>query len=436
MTGIAVSCGVLFGLAPLAEVARLRLMDSLQSSVGTSGKLRQSRLRSFLVTFEVGLALVILVAAGLMMKSIVRLRSVEPGFEADNVLTMRLTLPETEYAGPHQREVYYRDLLLRVRALPGVVAASAVSNLPMGRSNWGSRYYVEGTEPLAAGEYQWANYRVILPGYFGTLGIPLLLGRDFDDRDVAESASPVAIVNREFAERHWPGESPIGKRIRHYAEPRDDDPWMDVVGVVEGVYHFGFKSRIYEGMYRPLAQVPVAALSLVVKTAGEPLDLVAPLREEIWALDPDLPPYSIRTMVRVIREGNWQEPIYAWLFSVFSAIALTLAAVGVYGVVSYSVAQRSREFGIRLALGAAPARVVRLVLGQGTRLTVVGLVAGLLLAFLAMRFIQHVFFGVDARDPVVYGFTALSMAAVALVASYVPARRATRVDPADALRAE
>jgi putative ABC transport system permease protein len=290
LSAISVGCGILFGLAPAVQGTRMRPMEVLGSSAASSGSRPQGRLRSFLVSFEVGLAAAILVAACLVMKSMVRLHAVEPGFDPRNVPTMRIELPESQYARPGQSERFYDRLLERVRALPGVVSASAVSNLPRGGSSWGVGYYVEGEEPAPPGQGPVANHRVALPGYFATLRIPILLGRDFDARDASATSQPVVIVNRQSAERHWPGQPAIGKRVRYHAEPMDDDPWMTVVGVVEGVSHYGFGTPREEGVYRPHAQLAVRGLNLTIRTAGDPLRFVDPVRREVWALDSDLPP--------------------------------------------------------------------------------------------------------------------------------------------------
>ncbi len=437
LTAIAAGCGLLVGLAPVAGSWKLNLTRALHAGGGRiSGGRNHGRLRSTLVAFEVGLALVILIGAGLMMKSIVKLHSVEPGFDPAGVLTMRLSLPESEYASAGERVRFHRELQERIRALPGMVSASASYNLPMGRRNWGSSYYVEGTEPLPAGQRPNANHRIVLTDYFRTLRIPILRGRDFSPTDTDRDAPPVVIVNRQFAERWWPGENPLGRRIRYYTDPTENDPWMEVVGVVEGVHHYGLRYGIYEGIYRPYAQYPVTELSLVIRTGGDPLEFVDPVRREIRAMDSTLPPFDIHTMEQVMREGNWLEPLYAWLFNAFSVIGLLLAAMGIYGLVVYSVVQRTREFGIRMALGAAPERVVRQVVRQGAGLAAIGLAGGLLAAFGFMRFLSSLLYEVSPNDPLIYLLTSATMLGVVVLASYLPARKATAIHPVDALRSE
>ncbi len=266
--------------------------------------------------------------------------------------------------------------------------------------------------------------------------IQLLQGRDFNERDSVDGAQPAVIVNEAFVERWWPDGNPLGKRINYSSNPDEDDPWMEVVGVVTGVHHAGLDSDISIGIYRPHGQYANSDMSLAVRTQSDPLSYVNAVRREIWSIDPKLPPYAIRTMEQVIHEGNWEAPLYSWLFAAFSLVALVLAAVGVYGVVSYSVAQRTREFGIRMALGADRSRVIGLVVRQGVLLTAFGLIGGLAVALALMRFLQSIMFGINPTDPVVYSVAAAAMAGVAILAAYMPARRATRVNPVKALQQE
>ncbi len=437
MIGITVLCGILFGLAPAIEATRPNLVRVLQAGSGrTSDGVHKSWFRSFLVALEVGLALVVLVGAGLMMKSFMAMRAVESGIDPENILTVRLVVPGSEYDTPQKRIRFFDDATQRIKSIPGVLHASAVTGLPMSGFNWGNSYYVEGTEPPQEGRWPIANHRVVLPGYFQTMGIQLLQGRDFDERDSAEGAEQAVIVNEAFAERWWPDENPLGKRISYSSTPDENNPWMEVIGVVTGVRHYGLDSDISNGIYRPHGQWGNTDMFLAVKTQSDPLSYVNAVRSEIWSIDPKLPPYSIRTMDRVIYEGNWEAPLYSWMFTAFSLVALVLAAVGVYGVVSYSVAQRTREFGIRMALGADHNRVIGLVVRQGALLTAFGLLGGLAVALALMRFLQSIMFGINPTDPVVYSVTATAMAAVAILAAYMPARRATRVDPVKALQLE
>lgn len=431
-------CGVLFGLAPAIESANANLADTLRSGSGkTSGGIRKSRFRSFLVGLEVTLALTVLVGACLMMKGFMRLKAVDIGFESENMLTIDISLSGEKYSEGQPRVIFFRDLLERIRSLPGVSNASLVSDLPDGYVGWSRGVYVEGTEPAQPGQNPFTTHVVSAPGYFNTMRIPLLRGRDFNESDVAEGAPMAVVVNEAFVEYYWSDSDPLGRRICYGDEPTDDEAgWMQVVGVVGDTHNSGYGNTVRPGIYRPHAQYAVSDMMLTVKTLSDPLGIVDSIRSEVWSLDPDLPLAYIRTMDRVILESNWGQHLFTWLFGVFSFIALVLASVGVYGVVAYSVSQRSREFGIRMALGAGPGRVTRLVVRQGFALAGIGLIAGLIIALLVMRYVSSIMFGVSPTDPVVYGTATVTMGVVAVLASYIPARRATRVDPVDALRNE
>jgi putative ABC transport system permease protein len=437
MVGITVLCGILFGLAPAIESSNPHLVRTLQAGSGrTSDGVRKSLFRSALVAFEVGLALVVLVGAGLMMKSFLTLRTAEPGFDQENILTMRVSLPASDYSSGRAQWRFFEDAIQRIESIPGVVGATAAWNLPMSGYNWGISYYVEDTEPPPPGQYPVASHHIIKPGYFEILGIPLLQGRDFDERDVQEGSVPVAIVNETFVERYWPDENPLGKRFIYGTTPSEDNPWMEVIGVAGDARYAGLNVDIREGFYRTDGQYSNTSMALAVKTARDPLEMADVVRQAVWAIDPNLPASQVMTMERLAQERHWEPTLYSWMFGIFSLIALVLAAVGVYGVVSYSVAQRTREFGIRMALGAGSGRVVGLVVRQGMLLTAIGLVGGILVALALMRFLQSIMFGINPTDPGVYTITALAMAAVAILAAYLPARRATHVDPVIALRNE
>jgi predicted permease len=378
---------------------------------------------------------VVLVGAGLMGQSFVKLRTVEPGFDPQNVLTLGLELPERDYPDAERQTAFWQELRQRVKALPGVEEVSAAQTLPMSNNNWSNSYRVEGTESVP-GQRPIANFQCILPGYFKALGIPLVLGRDFNDRDMIPNAPSTVIVSRHLADLWWPEQDPIGKRMNYGGDPAGDDPWQEVVGVVEDVRWDARDQDPEPQMYRPFGQYTTAYLYLVVKGRSDPRDLLEGIRAQVRELDPNLPLARVRTMHRLMLESNWETPLFTWLFGIFSVLSIILAAIGVYGVIAYSVEQRRREFGVRMALGASPGRVLRLVMGQGSRLAFFGLVGGLLVAFGSMRFAASLFYGVEPTDPVIYTTMALIMAAVALAACWLPARRATRVDPVNALRQE
>jgi putative ABC transport system permease protein len=433
---ISLVSGVLFGLAPVVAALRSDPVRILQAGDGRSvGSRRRNLLRSSLAALQVGLALVVLVGAGLMSKSFIKLRTVEPGFEPENVLTLGIELPERVYPDDERQTAFWQELRQRVKALPGVAEVSAAQTLPMSNSRWSNSYRVEGTESVPE-QRPIANFQCLLPGYFKALGIPLALGRDFDDRDMIPNAPSTVIVSRHLADLWWPEQDPIGKRMNYGGDPAGGDPWQEVVGVVEDVRWDARDQEPEPQMYRPFGQYATSYLYLVVKGRSDPRDLIDVIRGQVRELDPNLPVIRVRTMHRLMLESNWETPLFTWLFGIFSVLSIILAAIGVYGVIAYSVEQRRREFGVRMALGASPGRVLKLVMGQGSRLAFFGLVGGLLVAFGSMRFAASLFYGVEPTDPVIYTTMALTMAAVALVASWLPARRATRVDPVEALRQE
>jgi putative ABC transport system permease protein len=433
---ISLASGVLFGLAPALAALRSDPVRVLQAGDGRSvGSRRRNLLRSSLAALQVGLALVVLVGAGLMGKSFVKMRTVDPGFESENVLTLALDLPERDYPGDQRQTAFWRELRERVKALPGVREASGAQTLPMSGSTWSTSFRPEGMESVP-GRRPAAIIQCVLPGYFTALNIPLVRGRDFDDRDLLPNAPQTVIVSRRLAEQAWPDQDPIGKRMNYGGDPNSGDSWQEVVGLVEDVRWDIQNLEPEPQMYRPFSQYANSYFYLIVKGWSDPLELVDGVRQQIREMDPNLPVIRVRTMRRVMLERNWESPLFTWLFTVFSILSIILAAIGVYGVIAYSVEQRRREFGVRMALGASPARVLRLVVWQGGRLALIGLVGGLLVAFASMRFASGMFYGVEPTDPVIYTTMALAMAAVALTASWLPARRATRVDPVKALRQE
>lgn len=430
-------CGVLFGLAPAIEAVRSDLAATLRAGSGKSSESAgRSRFRSFLVVFEITLALTVLIGACLSMKGFMLLRNVELGFDPDNILTVRVQLSGEEYEEEQRVVLFYRDLQERISAMPGVLEASLTTELPTGDTGWGMGFYVEGTEPPPPGQSAITFHSVISPGFFSTFRIPMVRGREFNDRDAIEGSLPVVIVNESFAEKYWPDGDPVGKRISYSSQLDTEAEWMEVIGVAANTHNAGYSNPVSPGIYRPHSQYGLSNMTLVLKAASDPLDLVENVRPEIWAIDPNLPLDSIQTMKQAMVEEDWDQYLFAYMFGVFSIIALILASVGVYGVVSYSVAQRSREFGIRMALGAGPGKVVRLVVRQGVILSLFGLAAGIVISLLVMKFVSSILFGVNPTDVVVYSIATITMGIVVLIASYLPARRATNVDPVDALRIE
>jgi putative ABC transport system permease protein len=420
---------VLFSLAPIAGLTRPDLKSA--GSRGATG--RMTFVRAALVATEVALALVVLVAAGLMTKSLVRLVSVDPGLDSRNVLIVNMSLPQPDFYGPPIRQDFCSQVADRVGTLPGVVAAGAISHLPLSGANAGRSFSIEG-RAMPPGENASASYRLTCPGYFKSLGIPLLKGRDFDARD-ATSAPGVVILNEVTAQRYWPNEDPIGRRIK-LGRPDSASPWMTVVGVVGNVRHFGLDDTARREMFRPYSQAAWPTMTITARTASDPAAFAASIRGALQKIDPDLPVARVTTMERVERESTGSRRFPMMLLGAFGAVALALAIVGVYGVVSYIVSQRTREIGIRVALGARRPQVLRLVLIGAMRPVIAGLAAGAIAAVFASRLLGTMLFDVKPGDPAVVGGIAALLAGAAVLASLVPGTRATRVDPSTVLKTE
>jgi putative ABC transport system permease protein len=425
----AIATGILFSVAPIAGLTRPGLTPA--GSRGATG--RMTFVRGALVAAEVALALVVLVAAGLMTKSLARLVRVDPGIDSRNVLIVSMSLPQPDFYGPPVRRNFCGEVTERVGTLPGVVAAGAVSHLPLSGANAGRSFSIEG-RVMPPGETASASYRVTCPGYFRSLGIPVLKGRDFDARD-ATNASSAVILNEVAAERYWPNEDPIGKRIK-LGRPESSTPWMTVVGVVAGVRHFGLDDVARREMFRPYSQAAWPVMTITVRTASEPVAFAASIRGALQKIDPDLPVARVTTMERIERESTGSRRFPMMLLGAFGVVALALAVVGVYGVVSYVVSQRTREIGIRVALGARRAAVLRLVVAAAMRPVAAGLAVGAVAAVFASRLLGALLFDVKPGDPMVVAGIAALLAAAAIAASLVPGARATRVDPITVLRVE
>ena len=425
-TAIALLTGVLFSLAPIAAARRLNLKSAGDRS--STGRLKA--MRAALVATEVALALVVLVGAGLMIKSLMRLVTVNPGLDPANVLVVGMALPQPDFYGPPVRQHYCTDVIDRVATLPGVVSVGAISHLPLSGANAGRSFAVEGfTAP--PGQRPSASYRLTCPGYFAAMGIPVLKGRDFSVRDLTAGA-PVAIVNEETAKHYWPDSDPIGGRLRL----NDTDQWITVVGVVGNVRHFGLDAAARREFFRPYSQSAWPVMQVVVKTAIAPGAVAPQVRKALQTIDPDLP-VGVGTTMRVVEEqsmGGRRFPML--LLAVFGTVALALAVIGVYGVVSCGVVQRTREIGIRLALGAGRRQVLWLVLWGAMRPIAVGIVIGGIGAAFAVRLLGTLLYNVKAGDPAVFATIVALLVAAGVVASLVPGARATRVDPVTVLRIE
>jgi putative ABC transport system permease protein len=426
--------GLGFGILPALQASRTNLNETLKEGGRSAAGTGRQRSRSLMVVAEIALSLVLLVGAGLMMRSFLRLQQVNPGLNPAGVMTMRINLPRVRYTEAARRTAYYRQLMERLRSLPGVEAAGAVSTLPLSGGWWGRSITVEGFPVLSVGQAPLIQHNVITPGYFRTLGIPLLEGRDFTDADT-ENGPKITIIDEHLAREYWPNESPLGKRIR-FGPPEDNEPWHTIVGVVGAVRHERLEATTRNSVYLPHTEIPIGGLSLAVRTAAQPERLIEPVREQIRELDPDLPITSVRTMEEVVARSVWQPRLYTILFGIFAAVALLLAAVGLYGVMAYTVTIRTHEIGLRVALGARPGDVMKLIAGQGIKLALIGVASGLIAASLLTRLMTSLLFSTSANDPLTFIGIAALLTLVALLACWIPARRATKVDPMVALRYE
>ena len=427
--------GVIFGLVPALQASRPHLNDVLkEGGKGTAGTGR-SRVRNLLVVAEVALALVLLVGAGLLINSFIRLRSVNVGFKPDNLLTMRMTLPQSRYADGQSRAAFYDAVLERVASLPGVESAGVTTSLPLTFKGNSMGITIEGKPEPAPDQIPIAVTRIISPGYFQTMGIQLLDGRQLNAADTSDSAG-VVVISETMARTFWPGENALGKRLK-VGRYDSDQPWITVVGVVGNVRQFELETEGRPQMYMSYTQAGFfAPRDLVVRTKVDPLSLTAAVRNAVWSVDKDQAVSNISTMEEIMSESAAKQRFNMLLLAVFAGIAMLLAAVGIYGLMSYSVTQRTHEIGIRMALGASSRDVLRMVVGQGLKLVAAGMGLGLVAALALTRVMESLLFGVRSTDLATFAVISLVLAAVAIFASYIPARRATKVDPMIALRYE
>jgi predicted permease len=435
--GVSVLTGVLFGLLPALRASRVDLHDTLKEgargeSIGAHGH----RLLGGFVVSQVAVAFVLLVGAGLLLRSFARLREVDPGFRAERVMTMRVALPPNRYADNTAIDGFYGRLVDGLKAIPGVKEAALVSNLPMSGNNSSGSFEIEGKPTPDGQPSPHGDSHYVSRGYFETMEIPLVQGRFFDGRDAAQG-TPSIIIDDVLARRYWPDGSALGHRLAKYGEGSEKQPvWREIVGVVGHVKKYGLDGRVKEQYYIPADQRPQTAMSIVLRSASEPAGIVSAARAAVHALDPEVPVFQVRTMTEWLDDTMVMRRFVMALLAGFAATALLLAAVGLYGVLAYSVAQRTHEIGVRMALGARAADVVLMVVRRGMLLVLGGLAAGGVLAVGLTRFIQSQLFGIGAADPVTYVLFALALGGVALVASFIPARRASRVAPTIALRYE
>ncbi|HEV2830126.1 MAG TPA: ABC transporter permease [Pyrinomonadaceae bacterium] len=450
--GLSFVTGVLFGLVPALQAGVVDVHETLkETGRGTSGK---HWLRSSLVIAEVATTLVLLVGAGLMIRSFYRLQKVNPGFSYDHLTSFSVALPQKKYANNEQQEQFYNRLLENLRGLPGVEATAAASGLPLGNNGWQTSFTVDGQPPPPREQTPLMEACLVTPDYFRTMNIPLRSGRYFNDHDdrsaligkdlskYSETEREIAalnsiVIDEEFARRYWPNEEAVGKRIRLGNDTDPKTPVLTVLGVVGRVKMegLGTDSKRVQG-YFPYAQIPSGGMTVILKSAGDPNQLIAAVRQQVKAVDPDQPIYSIRSMDDIRAESVAPERLNLTLLSLFAGIALVLAIVGIYGVMSYTVTQRTHEIGIRMAIGAQPRDVFRMVIRQGMMLALIGVACGLVGAFGLTRLMASMLFGVEPTDPATFGAIAVLLTGVALIACYVPGRRATKVDPVVSLRYE
>ncbi|MDE3135769.1 MAG: ABC transporter permease, partial [Acidobacteriota bacterium] len=432
---VVILVAVAFGLVPALQATRPDIQESLKEGErGGAGGTRQHRLRNAFAVAETALALVLLVGAGLMLQSLYRLMRVNPGFRPDRVLKMGMNLRSTQYSTKDAKLNFWRQVLEHVRALPGVENAALGTTIPFTGDHSRSDITIEGLPLPAEGEFPHPDFHIVSPGFFSTMGIRLLRGRTFTDEDNSKAA-PVAIINQTLARRFWPDGEAVGKRIL-YGHPNPNEKWVTIVGVVGDTRMYGLDSPARFEVYAPLEQMGLGGSELVVRSAKDPASLTGEIRGAIASVNRDVPIYDVETLKKAVDDSVSTRRDTLLLLGSFSLLAVVLAATGIYGVISYVVALRTHEIGVRMALGAGEREVLRFVLGQGAWLAIGGVGIGTLGALALTRLMASLLYGVRPADPATFAGAAILIASVALVATYVPARRATRIDPVVALRQE
>jgi putative ABC transport system permease protein len=436
---VSVLTGLFFGIVPALRTAKIDLRETLnEGSRGSTSGPGQHRLRGILVATEIALATLLLVGSGLLLRSFSHLQDVTPGFRTDHLFVADVPLSQNAYAKPEQRYQFFDRLVDRARALPGVSSAGAASFLPVSGGGSIIHFNIQGRPPKTPHDFTAAGYRAVTPDYLETLKAPLLQGRLFTLAD-NDKAPPVVVVNATMARNFFHGENPLGKRMQLGATPEQDVPWMEIVGVVGDMLP-GLGVDPQSEMYLPYRQadalLPVFQLSVVLRTAGEPRAQAAALRSALAEIDPSQPLVKVRTMEDNMAATVAQPKFRTWLIGIFGVLAMLLAAVGIYGVMSYSVTQRTSEIGIRVTLGAQPADVFRTVVGEGLRFALMGVGVGIAAGLALTRLLRSFLYGISASDPLTFSGVAILLFLVALAASFFPARRATRVNPIVALRYE
>ena len=434
--GVSVLTGIIFGMAPALHASRFNLFLSLkEGGRANSESKRSSRARNMLVVAQVSLAVILLVGASLLIESMVHLTRQSPGFDPNGVMTFNLDLPDARYGKPEQSLAFFRDLLERVRAIPGVQSASGVLPLPLGDDVIRTSFEIEG-HPIAQSDLPRVHIRIVAQDYIKTMRIPLIAGRDFTPRDKRD-APPVILINEALAQRYFPNENPIGKRIKpSVSDSGPEEKMREIVGIVGDVRHRNLWQPTDPEAYTPYDQLALGAMNIVVRAQGEPMNLLPSIREQVRALDTELPVYRARDMRDYISDSVAQRKFTSMLVSVFAAAGLLLATVGLFGLISYSVEQRRTEIGIRVAVGAERGDIIGMVLRSGITLALAGIVVGLAGTLAISRVLKNQLFGVSATDPLTFIGVAFALIAVATAACYIPAWRAANADPLVALRNE
>ena len=434
--GVSVITGLLFGLAPALHITKFGVQDAMkESSHGAGGSVHRSRLRQALIVTEVALSVVLLAGAGLLFRSFQNLHSVNTGFTPEQVLTARLSPAGESYRNDTNLISYFQNVTTRIAAVPGVREVGVINTLPLQKGPT-LRFRVEGRPPLPVDKWPPANYRTVSPNYFHVMNIPVLQGRTFRDGDT-EQVPTVLMVNQSLVEKNFGGENVIGRRINFGRTDSNQQPiWLEIVGVVADVKNQELKEQPEPEFYFSTLQGPFTTMSIVIRSTVEPTSLVSAVRQAVAEVDKTVPVADIETMERLVSESVMQPRFNMVLLGLFSAIALLLSAAGIYGVTAYTVTQRTHELGIRIALGAQLADVLRLIIGQGLAVIMIGIAIGLVAAFALTRLLKSLVFGVTTTDPLTFLAITLLLSVVAILACYVPARRATKVDPLVALRYE
>jgi predicted permease len=433
--GASILTGLIFGLAPALQMSRPNLSQSLKEcGRGAGGLAAGNRLRGTLVILEVAMTLVLLASAGLLIRTVVRLAHVDKGFNSHNVLTMNIGLPNLKYPKPEKVISFYQQATERIAGLPGVQAAGITSVLPLS-DNFDGRGLAVEDHPKPRGEEISVDLYVVTPGYLRAMEIPLRHGRTISEQDTADSQK-IALINKTMADQLWPNQDPIGKRIKFPGNDKNPQPWRSIVGVVNDVSQYALDQKAPMQIYLPHEQFPTSFNTIVVKTAGDPETMTAPVRRAILSVDKDQAVYNVATLQQLQADSILIRRFFMLLLVVFAVLALTLAVIGIYGVISYAVTQRTQEIGIRMALGAGAAEVMKLVLRSGMTLAVIGVLIGLAGAFGLTRLLATLLFGVRPTDALTFVIVSVTVIGAALLACYIPARRATKVDPLVALRYE